>query len=76
MQGRPCTGIGGSSNYSDCVYAQGFKTGYDDAINGRYDKNAYDPDTTLAEGYFAGWHQGCLDSGRSADDCSAQENAQ
>jgi hypothetical protein len=55
LQGRSCNGIVGSPNYDDCVYAQGFKTGYDYAIKGHYDKNTYDPDTTLAEGYFAGW---------------------
>ena len=32
-----------------------------------------DPDTTWAEGYFAGLHQGCLDSGR--DNCESQMEA-
>lgn len=73
LQGRSCDGIVGSTNYDDCVYSQGFRTGHNDAVKGVYD-HSNDPDTTWAEGYFAGWHQGCLDSGRSVDDCSAQEN--
>jgi hypothetical protein len=59
------------------AYDSGFKEGfYDELKEGIYHHDKVDSHIPpWADGYYDGWHKACLDSGRSAEDCGVQEDA-
>ena len=61
------------------AYHEGFKVGFHDGLNeGIYHHNKTDDGTHnefWGDGYYAGWHKGCLETGRSDENCGVQEDA-
>ena len=65
--------IPGTSNYAD--YHSGYKVGYPDGLTeGVYHHSKAEDNRTASwsDGYYNGWNQGCVDSGRIQDDCDSQ----
>jgi hypothetical protein len=89
-QDRPCTfgpshdlclyqyleRIPGTIDYRD--YHSALKVGYTDGFNeGIYHHSTAEDNKTasFSEGYTHGWEKGCVDSGRTQDDCDNQADA-
>lgn len=59
------------------IYGLGYKVGYNDGVTEGIYHHIYDDikNTSWSRGYLNGFSDGCVHTGRTADDCDSQADA-